>query len=236
MKHFNKEKVIFKKGLASIEQTKEWLEKETLQLPAICFIGRSNVGKSSLINSLFGKKTAKVSQTPGKTREINLFFCEVVDKEKSLTTPFWLIDLPGYGYAKASKEVVKKWQNLMEYFFSQIPSNFLMISMRDARHPDQRSDQNFTDFLQSHKRESITVLNKFDKLKTQKEREQLKKFTALLKKELNNKNLMISYMSHPLMSFKIIGAIHFEALKLWLKGVKLVKRKLKIKNNITFEI
>jgi len=57
-----------------------------------------------------------------------------------------------------------------------------------------------------------------------------------LKKELNNKNLMISYLSHPLMSFKIIGAIHFEALKLWLKGVKLVKRKFKIKNNITFEI
>ena len=57
-----------------------------------------------------------------------------------------------------------------------------------------------------------------------------------LKKELNNKNLMISYMSHPLMSFKIIGAIHFEALKLWLKGIKLVKRKLKIKNKITFEI
>ena len=55
------------------------------------------------------------------------------------------------------------------------------------------------------------------------------------KKDLNNKNLMISYMSHPLMSFKIIGAIHFEALKLWLKGVKLVKKKIKIKNNITFE-
>tara|TARA_Y100000741_G_scaffold87036_1_gene64294 strand:- start:701 stop:1468 length:768 start_codon:yes stop_codon:yes gene_type:complete len=55
------------------------------------------------------------------------------------------------------------------------------------------------------------------------------------KKDLDNKNLMISYMSHPLMSFKIIGAIHFEALKLWLKGVKLVKRKIKIKNNITFE-
>ena len=55
------------------------------------------------------------------------------------------------------------------------------------------------------------------------------------KKDLDNKNLMISYMSHPLMSFKIIGAIHFEALKLWLKGVKLVKKKIKIKNNITFE-
>ena len=57
-----------------------------------------------------------------------------------------------------------------------------------------------------------------------------------LKNELNNKNLMISYISNPLMSFKIIGAIHFEALKLWLKGIKLVKRKLKIKNKITFEI
>ena len=55
------------------------------------------------------------------------------------------------------------------------------------------------------------------------------------KKDLNSKNLVISYLSHPLMSFKVIGAIHFEALKLWLKGVKLVKKKLKIKNNITFE-
>ena len=56
-----------------------------------------------------------------------------------------------------------------------------------------------------------------------------------VKKELNNKNLISSYISHPLMSFKIIGAIHFEALKLWLKGIRLVKKKLKIKNNITFE-
>ena len=56
-----------------------------------------------------------------------------------------------------------------------------------------------------------------------------------VRKLLNNKNLLISYLSHPLMSFKIIGAIHFEALKLWLKGVKLVRKKIKIKNNITFE-
>ena len=56
-----------------------------------------------------------------------------------------------------------------------------------------------------------------------------------LKKELNNKNLIFSYISHPLMSLKIIGAIHFEALKLWLKGIKFVKKKIKIKNNITFE-
>ena len=56
-----------------------------------------------------------------------------------------------------------------------------------------------------------------------------------IKKKLNNKNLIFSYISHPLMTFKIIGAIHYEALKLWLKGIKLVKKKLKIKNNISFE-
>ena len=54
-------------------------------------------------------------------------------------------------------------------------------------------------------------------------------------KEINNKNILISYISHPLMTFKVIAAIHFEALKLWLKGVKLVKKNIKIKNNITFE-
>ena len=57
-----------------------------------------------------------------------------------------------------------------------------------------------------------------------------------IKKKLNNKNLIISYLTHPLMTFKIIGAIHYEALKLWLKGIKFVKKKLKLKNNISFEI
>ena len=57
-----------------------------------------------------------------------------------------------------------------------------------------------------------------------------------IKKKLNNKNLIISYPTHPLMTFKIIGAIHYEALKLWLKGIKFVKKKLKLKNNISFEI
>ena len=72
MKRINRQKVPFIKGLGNIEQTENWIDSEMNELPGICFIGRSNVGKSSLINALFGNKIAKVSQTPGKTREINL--------------------------------------------------------------------------------------------------------------------------------------------------------------------
>ena len=81
MKNFDKQNVDFLKGMANISQVTSWLNEEAKDIPGICFIGRSNVGKSSLINALFGKGTAKVSQMPGKTREINLFHAYVVDQE-----------------------------------------------------------------------------------------------------------------------------------------------------------
>ena len=177
MKKINRQTVQFIKGLGNIEQTDLWINSEMEALPGICFIGRSNVGKSSLINALFGNKIAKVSQTPGKTREINLFRAEILDQETGESKGFWLIDLPGYGYAKASKEVIKKWQSLMNFFFGKAPKSLLMVSMRDARHPNQDSDELFMDFLKDHKRNFVTAFNKFDKLKTQKDRAKLKKFT-----------------------------------------------------------
>jgi len=174
--------VPFIKGLGNIEQTESWIDSEMNELPGICFIGRSNVGKSSLINALFGNKIAKVSQTPGKTREINLFLAEILDQETGESKKFWLIDLPGYGYAKASKEIIKKWQNLMNYFFDKAPKSLLMVSMRDSRHTNQDSDEIFMEYLKSYKRNFITAFNKFDKLKTQKERIKLKRFTEEMKK------------------------------------------------------
>ena len=81
MKNFDKQNVTFLKGMANIPQVTTWLNEEVKDTPGICFIGRSNVGKSSLINALFGKGTAKVSQMPGKTREINLFHAYVIDQE-----------------------------------------------------------------------------------------------------------------------------------------------------------
>jgi GTP-binding protein len=181
MKKINRQKVHFIKGLGNIEQTERWIESETEQLPGICFIGRSNVGKSSLINALFGNKIAKVSQTPGKTREINLFRAEILDPETDESKSFWLIDLPGYGYAKASKEIIKKWQNLMNFFFEKSPRSLMMVSMRDSRHPNQESDELFMDYLKDYKRNFVIAFNKFDKLKTQKDRTKLKKFTDELK-------------------------------------------------------
>ena len=120
MKNFDKQNVIFLKGMANISQVTTWLNEEAKDTLGICFIGRSNVGKSSLINALFGKGTAKVSQMPGKTREINLFHAYVVDQETKERKLFWLIDLPGYGYAKASKETLRKWQELMNFFSTRL--------------------------------------------------------------------------------------------------------------------
>jgi GTP-binding protein len=192
MKRINRQEVHFQKGMATIEQTKKWIEEECQDLSGVCFIGRSNVGKSSLINALFGNKTAKVSQTPGKTREINIFSVEGRDIDSGDVTPFWLIDLPGYGYAKASKSVIKKWQELMNYFFQNAPKNLLMISMRDARHPDQESDQIFMEYLNDYDRPFVTVLNKLDKLKTQKDKSGLKRFSDDFKKKFGTKPFKVS--------------------------------------------
>ena len=176
MKKINRQNVPFIEGLGNIEQTEKWINSEMDQLPGICFIGRSNVGKSSLINALFGKGTAKVSQMPGKTREINLFHAYVVDQETKERKLFWLIDLPGYGYAKASKETLRKWQELMNFFFEKAPKNLLMVSMRDSRHPNQDSDEIFMEYLTDYKRNFVTIFSKLDKLKTQKDRAKLKSF------------------------------------------------------------
>ena len=192
MKRINRQEVHFQKGMATIEQTKKWINEECQQMPGVCFIGRSNVGKSSLINALFGNNTAKVSQTPGKTREINVFIAQGRDVDSGDVSPFWLIDLPGYGYAKASKSVIKKWQELMNYFFENAPKNLLMISMRDARHPDQDSDRIFMDYLKEFDRPFVTVLNKLDKLKTQKDKAGLKKFSEKFKEDFGTKPFKVS--------------------------------------------
>tara|TARA_B100000925_G_C21953061_1_gene449882 strand:+ start:515 stop:1156 length:642 start_codon:yes stop_codon:yes gene_type:complete len=192
MKRINRQEVRFLKGMATIEQTKKWINDECDSMPGVCFIGRSNVGKSSLINALFGNSTAKVSQTPGKTREINVFSAQARDVDSGDVSSFWLIDLPGYGYAKASKSVIKKWQELMNFFFENAPKNLLMISMRDARHPDQESDRIFMEYLKEYERPFVTVLNKLDKLKTQKEKAGLKKFSEKFKEDFGTKPFKVS--------------------------------------------
>lgn len=174
----------FQLGLDKIEQL-ETLFHENPEMIGLAFVGRSNVGKSSLINALFGKKTARTSKTPGRTREINVFSFEVGDKNKpdANIPPFLLFDLPGYGHAEVSKEMMKNWQLLMSYFFEELPSTVCLLNIQDARHPDQKADQQFHQFLKHSPHDTFVTFNKIDKFKKQKERAALNK----KKKELFEK-------------------------------------------------
>ena len=128
-------------------------------LPEIAFAGRSNVGKSSLLNSLFGrKKLAKVSQTPGKTSTINFF----------LTDDARFVDLPGYGYAKVSKSEKGRWAELIEGYFNQERNFALVCSLIDIRHPASDLDENMVGFLQEAELPHLIVLTKGDKLSRSK--------------------------------------------------------------------
>lgn len=170
-------------GISSPAQFEEWLTANP-DIIGISFVGRSNVGKSSIINSLFGSKTARVSKTPGRTREINIFEFELsLNGKKSDLPPFILIDLPGYGFAEVSKEMQKNWDELMGAFFAHLSDGMMLVNIQDARHPNQDADKSFHKFLKNYTRNAILLFNKMDKLKTQKERAVLDKLKPALSKE-----------------------------------------------------
>ena len=173
----------FKMGISDPAQFEEWLSTHP-DIIGISFVGRSNVGKSSIINALFGAKTARVSKTPGRTREINIFEFELnLNGKRSELPSFYLIDLPGYGHAEVSKEMSKNWDQLMGAFFANLSQGMMLINLQDARHPNQDSDKQFHQFLKNYTRNAILLFNKMDKLKTQKERAELDKLKPALSKE-----------------------------------------------------
>ncbi len=165
-----KQSTKFRYGFSNLNQLETWLN-ENKKIKALAFIGRSNVGKSSIINALFGKKTARTSKTPGRTREINVFSFNLTASEET----YYFFDLPGYGHAEVSKEMSQHWNKLMNVFFNRVSAHTLMINIQDARHPMQKSDQQFIDYLQNFTYPTLYLLNKFDKLKKQKERAKLDK-------------------------------------------------------------
>ena len=134
-------------------------------------LGRSNVGKSTLINALFGRKAARTSKTPGRTRQVNVFAFQLEENP----APFLLFDLPGHGFAKVSKTEQKNWQLLMDTFFACTGNNTALICLQDARHPEQKSDKELYRYLNNIALDSFLVLNKIDKIKTQREKSALKK-------------------------------------------------------------
>ena len=130
----------------------------------IAILGRSNVGKSSTINSLTNRKgLAKSSNTPGKTRLINFFDVEFL--KDSETRRFMLIDLPGVGYAKVSKHLKREWQDKLQEFISHRAEIELFIYLVDSRHTNLAIDKEVIDYLFKLHKEIIVVYTKTDKLK-----------------------------------------------------------------------
>jgi GTP-binding protein len=126
-------------------------------LPQVAFAGRSNVGKSSVINRLLNRKNfARVGSAPGKTTHIN-YFC--IDEK------LYLVDLPGYGYAKVSQQEKARWAGLIQSWFDDPDLMTLGVLIVDARHRPTADDQRMADYFRSAERPWVVVANKLDKLK-----------------------------------------------------------------------
>ena len=137
----------------------------------ISFAGRSNVGKSSLLNKLFNRKNlAKVSSTPGKTATINFFSCDGVR----------FVDLPGYGYARVSKQEKLRWSELIEGYFNQERNFALVCVLSDIRHDISPLDEHMIRFLQEARIPFCLVLTKADKLSRAAAAQRIARMRALL--------------------------------------------------------
>ena len=130
----------------------------------IAFAGRSNVGKSSLLNKLFGIKIAKISSNPGKTRSINFY---------NVDNKGYLVDLPGYGFASVSKEEKKKWAELLEDYFINRYSLQMVFLLIDHRHEPQKKDIEMIQWLKELEIPFMIVLTKLDKVKKSERQKKL---------------------------------------------------------------
>lgn len=147
-----------------------WIEDRR---PEIAFLGRSNVGKSSLINSLLQRKgLARTSNTPGRTQSINYFL---------INDDFYFVDLPGYGYAKVSKSMRSDWGTMAEEYLSEREQLVLCVQLIDSRHEPTRLDLQLNEWLNFNGKPHIAVATKSDKLGANQLAKQLKVIRTALK-------------------------------------------------------
>ena len=154
----------------TLESTAYTLDQLTTRPEAqIALAGRSNVGKSSLINALAGrKKLAKVSSTPGKTRSVNFYLVEPLN--------FYLVDLPGYGYAKVSNADRERWDELINSYFEADRALNVLVQLLDSRHAPSADDVQMMEYLHFHRIPFVVALTKADKLKKSEMTAQLEEF------------------------------------------------------------
>jgi GTP-binding protein len=156
------------KYVVAVQENNVISEYKSVEEPQIVFVGRSNVGKSSLINSLSGRvKIARISNTPGKTRQINYYL---------VNNSFYFVDLPGYGFAKESQAARNNWKNLIEDYFTYTKKILLCFLILDIRNELSLLDRNMADWLDHLNLKHIVVLNKADKLSNNELSQKIPKF------------------------------------------------------------
>jgi len=162
--------LVKKAELKAVAVKKNQYPEDTL--PEVAFAGRSNVGKSSLLNTLTNRKNlARVSGTPGKTRTINFF---------QINDAFRIVDLPGYGYAKLSKSATADWGTMMETYLANRENLRLVIQLVDIRHEPTAQDVQLYQWLQHYGLDGVVVATKADKIS----RNQLRTQMNLIRKTL----------------------------------------------------
>lgn len=154
-------------------------------LPEIAFLGKSNVGKSSLINTLMQRKSlARTSQAPGKTQTINYY---------KVNDSLYFVDLPGYGYAKVSQELRQKWGKMIERYITTSPTLKLICLLVDIRHEPTENDRLMYDWIKYHGYKVLLILTKADKLK----RSVLNKHIKIIEKALKvaDEDMVVAFSS-----------------------------------------
>lgn len=166
----------------SAPSKKEWPETS---LPEVVLAGRSNVGKSSFINTMVGrKKLAYVGNTPGKTRLLNFF---------NLDDKYMFVDVPGYGYANISKQQLIRFGQMMEDYFSERMQKKGLVLLVDARHKPTEDDKLMLEFARYHELPIIIVVTKMDKVKRSYRKKQLQLIQSTL--ELTDEEEMFPFSS-----------------------------------------
>src|SRR5271165_994126 len=143
-------------------------------LPEVAFLGRSNVGKSSVINTLVDAKLARTSSTPGRTRSINFFEVRWPGKPQPEVI---FADLPGYGYAKLSREISQEWPKFIEPYLNDRPTLALCLALVDVNVRPQDRDRQLLDFLNASGRDFVMIATKSDRLSNNQLRNSLKALT-----------------------------------------------------------
>ena len=162
-------------------------------VPEIAFAGRSNVGKSSLLNLIAGRKSlARVSGSPGKTRTINFYRCSAKSDDGAEKYDFRIVDLPGYGFAKISRSESEKWGEMMEAYLEHREGLLKVVQLVDIRHKPTSQDIQMYDYLKYYGLDGIVVATKADKVSNNERAKNIREIRKTLDMKGSDKVIPVS--------------------------------------------